>query len=95
MASVSTCTVCSTGKGLLVLGQEQDSMGGGFSANEAFVGTITQFNIWDEELSLSAIESMRISCAAFHGNVIAWPDVQGALKGSLRAQPSTFCQGNR
>ncbi|KAK7100185.1 sushi, von Willebrand factor type A, EGF and pentraxin domain-containing protein 1-like isoform X2 [Littorina saxatilis] len=80
------------GKGTLVIGQEQDSVGGGFSTNEAFVGSITQFNMWDEELSLNTIESMRTSCAEYHGNVIAWPDVQGALRGSLGPQPSTFCQ---
>ena len=90
-----TYAVFLAGKGLLVLGQEQDSMGGGFNANEAFVGTITRFEIWDEEFSLSVIESMRTSCTSFHGNVIGWPDVRGTLKGSLRPQPSTFCQGNR
>ncbi|XP_076439986.1 sushi, von Willebrand factor type A, EGF and pentraxin domain-containing protein 1-like isoform X2 [Babylonia areolata] len=79
------------GRGTLVIGQEQDSVGGGFSANEAFVGSLTQFNVWDEELSLNTIESMRVSCQDLHGNVIAWPDVQDSLKGSLSAQPSTFC----
>ncbi|KAL8570681.1 hypothetical protein ACOMHN_039116 [Nucella lapillus] len=80
------------GRGTLVIGQEQDSVGGGFSANEAFVGSLTLFNIWDEELSLRTIESMRVSCREFHGNVVAWPDVQGSLKGSLAPQPSPFCQ---
>ncbi|KAK7501166.1 hypothetical protein BaRGS_00007651, partial [Batillaria attramentaria] len=80
------------GKGVLVIGQEQDSMGGGFTASESFVGSITQFNIWDEELSLTTIENMRTSCGDFHGNVVAWPDVQAALRGSLSPQPSTFCQ---
>lgn len=81
------------GKGTLVIGQEQDSVGGNFSASEAFVGSITQFNIWDEEFSLNDIEDMRVSCQELRGNVVGWPDVQGALHGSLKPQPSAFCQG--
>ncbi|XP_021553668.1 pentraxin-4 [Neomonachus schauinslandi] len=36
--------------GSLVLGQEQDSMGGGFDSSEAFVGSIAGLAIWDQAL---------------------------------------------
>jgi hypothetical protein len=81
------------GKGTLVLGQEQDSLGGDFASIDAFVGSLTQFNIWDEEFSLNDIESMRVSCEELRGNVVAWPDVQGSLHGNLAPKPSPFCQG--
>ncbi|ELW67790.1 Pentraxin-4 [Tupaia chinensis] len=36
--------------GSLVLGQEQDSVGGGFDSSEAFVGSVSGFAIWDRAL---------------------------------------------
>ncbi|KAK3090083.1 hypothetical protein FSP39_009008 [Pinctada imbricata] len=80
------------GGGTFVVGQEQDP-GGVYSSSEAFVGQITRINIWDEELPLSVIENMRISCDKRIGNVIAWPDLQMGLHGSLVAEPSNFCRG--
>lgn len=82
-----------SGKGILVIGQEQDSLGGDFSSTEAFIGTLTLFNMWDRELPLSDVENMMVSCQDFHGNVISWQEVQKAMHGGVSAQPSTFCQG--
>lgn len=36
--------------GSLVLGQEQDSVGGGFDSSEAFVGSVAGLAIWDRAL---------------------------------------------
>lgn len=80
---------------MLVIGQEQDTMGGGFSTNEALVGSLTLFNIWDEELPLADIESMRTSCDIKPGNVVAWSAVKAAMRGTLRSKPSPFCKGKR
>ncbi|KAG8445814.1 hypothetical protein GDO86_010558, partial [Hymenochirus boettgeri] len=35
----------------IILGQEQDSFGGGFDTNQSFVGEISDVNLWDYVLS--------------------------------------------
>ncbi|XP_012938062.1 sushi, von Willebrand factor type A, EGF and pentraxin domain-containing protein 1 [Aplysia californica] len=80
------------GKGTLIVGQEQDELGGGFSPSETFVGSLTHLNVWDDALSLADIEKLRFSCDSFYGNVISWPQVQEALKGNVGTSPSQFCQ---
>lgn len=50
--------------GTLVLGQEQDMMGGGFDRQQVLRGRITQVNMWNRTLSADEIRSMA-SCAAY------------------------------
>ncbi|XP_055504310.1 mucosal pentraxin-like [Leucoraja erinacea] len=38
------------GSGQFILGQEQDSVGGGFDASQSFVGEITDVHLWDHVL---------------------------------------------
>ncbi|CAL1545258.1 unnamed protein product, partial [Lymnaea stagnalis] len=80
------------GKGKFIVGQEQDTFGGGFSPGETFVGSISQLNVFDQELSWSDIGRLRFSCDSFQGNVISWSAVQAAIKGSVAQTPSYFCQ---
>ncbi|MFT7804165.1 neuronal pentraxin-1-like [Arapaima gigas] len=61
--------------GDLVLGQEQDTLGGGFDATQAFVGELANFNIWDKKLSAGEIYSLATcSNKAPVGNVFAWSE---------------------
>lgn len=78
---------------MFVIGQEQDSVGGGFDPREAFVGSIAHLNVWDRELPLDNIDSMRTECTEFYGNIIAWPDVRNGIRGALKDATSTFCGG--
>ncbi|KAK6179269.1 hypothetical protein SNE40_011671 [Patella caerulea] len=80
------------GGGMFVIGQEQDDVGGKFSSSESFVGSLTHLNVWDQELPLTTIDDMRVSCNKYSGNLLAWPDVFKGLHGSLRDSPSTFCE---
>ncbi|KAL3867860.1 hypothetical protein ACJMK2_040706, partial [Sinanodonta woodiana] len=80
------------GGGEFIIGQEQDSLGGDFSSDESFIGQLTQLNMWDYELPLTEIESLRLSCKKKLGNVIAWLDVTSAMKGSLSDSPAEFCK---
>ncbi|XP_004714866.1 mucosal pentraxin-like [Echinops telfairi] len=51
----------------IILGQEQDSYGGGFDAKQSFVGEIWDVSLWDHVLPL------KYMCASCHGgNVIDW-----------------------
>jgi len=71
------------GGGALVLGQEQDSFGGSFSANQCFLGEMTGVNIWDHVIGEQEIKCMSKSCLAGVGNVFQWRDFKPHLKGSV------------
>nr|XP_021536393.1 neuronal pentraxin-1 [Neomonachus schauinslandi] len=62
-------------QGVLVLGQEQDTLGGGFDATQAFVGELAHFNIWDRKLTPGEVYNLATcSAKALSGNVIAWAE---------------------
>ncbi|MBN3314272.1 NPTX1 protein, partial [Atractosteus spatula] len=62
-------------QGVLVLGQEQDTLGGGFDATQAFVGELANFNIWDRKLSAGEIYNLATcSSRAQVGNVFSWSE---------------------
>uniref|UniRef100_A0A4X2KZ84 Pentraxin 4 n=1 Tax=Vombatus ursinus TaxID=29139 RepID=A0A4X2KZ84_VOMUR len=44
--------------GILVLGQEQDTVGGGFDSSEAFVGSLAGLTMWDRALSPGEVSSI-------------------------------------
>ncbi|XP_059527455.1 neuronal pentraxin-1 isoform X1 [Myotis daubentonii] len=78
-------------QGVLVLGQEQDTLGGGFDATQAFVGELAHFNIWDRKLTPGEVYNLATcSSKALAGNVIAWaePHIEifgGATKWTFEA----------
>ena len=55
-----------------ILGQEPDTIRGGYNAEQALSGDITQLNVWDHVLEELAISEMA-SCEAFpKGNIVSW-----------------------
>ncbi|KAL9979839.1 hypothetical protein ACROYT_G017558 [Oculina patagonica] len=72
------------GGGALVLGQEQDSVGGIFDANQSFIGKMTGVNIWDHVVNGQEIMRMSKSCLTGVGNVFQWRDFKAHLKGSVK-----------
>uniref|UniRef100_A0A3B4WJU4 Pentraxin 4 n=1 Tax=Seriola lalandi dorsalis TaxID=1841481 RepID=A0A3B4WJU4_SERLL len=46
------------GGGSVVLGQEQDSVGGGFDASEGFAGQVAGFRVWNRVLSPPEVEGV-------------------------------------
>ncbi|NWY35336.1 NPTX1 protein, partial [Pheucticus melanocephalus] len=78
-------------QGVLVLGQEQDTLGGGFDATQAFVGELAHFNVWDRKLSPGEVYGLATcSSKALAGNVIAWAEANidiygGAAKWTFEA----------
>nr|XP_045229548.1 sushi, von Willebrand factor type A, EGF and pentraxin domain-containing protein 1 [Macaca fascicularis] len=82
------------GGGALVLGQEQDKKGEGFSPAESFVGSISQLNLWDYVLSPQQVKSLATSCPEelSRGNVLAWPDFLSGIMGKVKIDSkSIFC----
>ncbi|XP_076984170.1 adhesion G protein-coupled receptor D2, partial [Tamandua tetradactyla] len=55
--------------GVLVLGQDQDSLGGGFSARDAFSGNLTDFHLWARALSPEQLRRAR-ACAPAPGDLL-------------------------
>jgi len=63
--------------GTLVLGQEQDSVGGSFQASESFQGMLSSVNVWDHVLDGTLIKERSKSCElekGNEGNVFPRPD---------------------
>ena len=71
------------GGGFLVLGQEQDSQGGTFDAEQSFIGEMTDVNIWDREIKDQEIMHISKSCLTGVGNVFQWRDFKAHVKGSV------------
>ncbi|KAI3352737.1 hypothetical protein L3Q82_019321, partial [Scortum barcoo] len=62
-------------EGVLVLGQEQDTLGGGFDATQAFVGELANLNIWNRKLSIAEIYNLATcNSKAPAGNVFSWTE---------------------
>ncbi|XP_019370722.1 PREDICTED: neuronal pentraxin receptor [Gavialis gangeticus] len=61
-------------QGVIILGQEQDTLGGRFDATQAFVGDIAQFNLWDHILTPTEIRGLANCTSHLQGNVIPWDD---------------------
>ncbi|XP_055008744.1 LOW QUALITY PROTEIN: neuronal pentraxin 1 like [Boleophthalmus pectinirostris] len=78
-------------QGLLILGQEQDMLGGGFDATQAFVGDLANLHIWDRKLTVGEIYNLATcSSKAQIGNVFAWMETSldiygGASKWTFEA----------
>lgn len=80
--------------GFYVLGQEQDELAANFSANEAFIGQMSQLNIWSYEVSSSDIADMARHAENYVGNVIGWSDFyDGADSGIKKIEPSVARTG--
>uniref|UniRef100_A0A672FXP2 Neuronal pentraxin receptor b n=1 Tax=Salarias fasciatus TaxID=181472 RepID=A0A672FXP2_SALFA len=74
--------------GVLILGQEQDTLGGRFDASQALVGELSQFNLWDRVLKPLEVAALAECSSAALGNIAPWTDHDvdvygGATKESL------------
>ena len=69
---------------MLVLGQEQDSVGGSFEASQSFIGKMTRVNIWDHVIKDQEIMRMSKSCLTGEGNVYQWHEFKAHVKGSVQ-----------
>ncbi|CAH1253307.1 NPTX2 [Branchiostoma lanceolatum] len=58
--------------GTWILGQDQDSVGGGFDTSQAFEGDLSQVNLWDRVLSAEEIAAQEPTTCDLQGNVIDW-----------------------
>jgi hypothetical protein len=59
------------GPGIATLGQEADSLGGGYDGTQSFSGAITEFNIWDKVLKSKEIVELYDCSSDQIGNVLS------------------------
>nr|XP_033495471.1 C-reactive protein-like [Epinephelus lanceolatus] len=57
---------------IIVLGQEQDSHGGGFDINQSFVGMLSDVHMWDHTLSQCQIQDYADYLNFTPGNLLNW-----------------------
>ena len=71
-----------------MVGQEQDSPGGHFSAAESFKGQLTRLNMWSKILSEDDVNEVMNSCVDSIGDLVAWADFYTGIHGFLKVQIS-------
>ncbi|XP_041062852.1 pentraxin-4 [Carcharodon carcharias] len=69
--------------GTLIIGQEQDNMGGGFDYTESFVGNLAGFTIWNRALTPGEIPSITTGKSLPGGRVLTFSDVS-SLNGAVQ-----------
>ncbi|XP_032235728.2 uncharacterized protein LOC5510676 [Nematostella vectensis] len=79
------------GGGSLVLGQDQDSVGGGFDVTQVFIGTLSNFDMWDVALPDDIIQSMGYGCGTWSGNTISWRNLRSSSYGNVGIQEYSEC----
>uniref|UniRef100_A0A3Q3VN21 Pentraxin (PTX) domain-containing protein n=1 Tax=Mola mola TaxID=94237 RepID=A0A3Q3VN21_MOLML len=77
--------------GVLILGQEQDSLGGGFDASQALVGELSQVGLWDRVLSSSQVASLARCGRVPQGSVAAWTENGVEVHGGATKDPGEPC----
>ncbi|KAG8511174.1 Neuronal pentraxin receptor, partial [Galemys pyrenaicus] len=79
--------------GILILGQEQDTLGGRFDATQAFVGDIAQFNLWDHILTPTQVLGIANCTGPLLGNVLPWEDKLVEAFGGAKKTTFDVCKG--
>ncbi|KAG9338864.1 hypothetical protein JZ751_025304, partial [Albula glossodonta] len=77
--------------GVLILGQEQDTLGGRFDASQALVGELSQFNLWDRVLMPAEISSLADCGKPTLGNVVPWTNRGIQVFGGASKEPQDPC----
>ncbi|CAJ1080458.1 serum amyloid P-component-like [Xyrichtys novacula] len=74
----------------IILGQEQDSYGGGFDQSQSFVGEITDVHLWNSVISPCEIRAFMDGSTFTSGNLLNWNNMQYTITGPVYVEPSDF-----
>lgn len=77
--------------GALVLGQEQDVVGGGFDSTQALVGELSQVGVWDRVLTPAQVASLARCNRINQGGVAVWTESQIEVHGGATKDPGEPC----
>lgn len=70
----------------------KDTVGGRFDATQAFVGEMSQFNIWDRVLKAEDIMNIANCSTNMPGNIIPWVDNNVDVFGGATKWPVETCE---
>ena len=73
--------------GTTVIAQDQDTVGDDFDVHQAFVGDVTEVNVWGVELSESDILAQYHNCHITIGSVNEWRDFEDGVHGETEVIP--------
>ncbi|XP_073647999.1 neuronal pentraxin-2 isoform X3 [Tursiops truncatus] len=71
---------------------DKDTVGGRFDATQAFVGELSQFNIWDRVLRAQEIINIANCSTNMPGNIIPWVDNNVDVFGGASKWPVETCE---
>uniref|UniRef100_I3JPI9 Neuronal pentraxin receptor a n=1 Tax=Oreochromis niloticus TaxID=8128 RepID=I3JPI9_ORENI len=77
--------------GVLILGQEQDSLGGGFDSSQALVGELSQVGLWDRVLTSNQVASLARCGKITQGSVVPWAENGVDVYGGATKDPGEPC----
>ncbi|XP_028408477.1 neuronal pentraxin-2-like [Dendronephthya gigantea] len=69
--------------GIVVIGQELDSYGGGFDSNEAFQGSLASLNLWRKFLTVNVIQGMASGVINVNGDLFQWRNLRNHVFGHV------------
>ena len=70
--------------GVLILGQEMDGHVTGFTAEQAFKGSLAGLNFWKHFLERNTVQGMSAGVINVNGNVLQWRDPRWILSGNVQ-----------
>jgi CUB/sushi domain-containing protein len=81
-----------SGGGRWVLGQDQDSVGGGFAIKDAFEGELAEVNVWGRVITKQEIACFSTDCQRrMNGDVKSWTEFRTGLRREVRAVDEPSC----
>lgn len=76
------------GGGVVIIGQDQDSLGGSFQTIQSLAGLLSHVNMWNFVLRTFALVDMATGFGTEAGNTIAWRDlVRSQAYGQVKVVP--------
>ncbi|KAM3591435.1 uncharacterized protein V6R79_009567 [Siganus canaliculatus] len=82
--------ITAIGAPIIILGQDQDSYGGGFSWKESFTGDITDVHMWDSVITPCEIKHYLEGSSHSPGNILNWLNLDYSITDSVYVQDSDF-----
>ena len=82
------------GTGKLILGQDQDIMGGAFDYQQSFVGEMSHLYIWNTDLGTSVISTLSMHCKEhpYPGYIVRWSDfTEAGIHGNITKRNNSRC----
>ena len=81
-------------EGVFIVGQDLNEDNGGFTESRAFVGMITQVNLWSTKFDDYVLFTMSRDCCPTMGSRVKWRPFQNAFHGSVQLinGPNTACR---